>query len=87
MKLTSKTVAGLALPVGKTDHIVWDDEVSGLGYRIRLGAGGKLLRSWVAQYKRAGATRRVTLGQGGLIGAEQARLAARKLLAQVVLGF
>ena len=47
MKLTAKAVAGLQLPPGKTDVIYFDDEISGFGFRLRLGAGGKLLRSWI----------------------------------------
>jgi integrase len=86
MRLTAKAVAALTLPAGKTDHIEWDDEVRGFGYRLRAGAGGKLLRSWIVQYKRAGASRRMLLGSAAVVGAEAARLQARKLLGKVALG-
>jgi integrase len=86
MKLNAKAVAALSMPAGKTDHIEWDDEVRGFGFRLRLGAGGKLLKSWVVQYKRAGATRRMLLGPAAVLGAEAARLQARKTLAKVVQG-
>ena len=85
MRLDAKTVAALKLD-GKTDTIFFDDDMPGFGYRLRLGAGGKLRSSWVAQYKRAGATRRLLLGAGEVLGAEQARQAARKVLAKVALG-
>jgi integrase len=85
MKLTAKTVTGLDLD-GKDDVIHFDAELPGFGLRLRRAAGGKVLRSWVCQYKRAGGTRRITLGRVGVLGAEQARAAARKLLAKVALG-
>ena len=53
MKLDAKTVATLKLG-GKNDAIHFDGEMAGFGFRLRLGAGGKVLRSWVVQYKRAG---------------------------------
>jgi integrase len=86
MKLSSKTVAALALPAGKRDHIEWCDDLSGFGYRLRLGSGGKVLRSWVAQYRRAGGTRRATLGSAQVLDADSARAAAKKVLAKVALG-
>ena len=65
VKLDAKSIAALKLD-GKTDAIHFDDSMAGFGYRLRRGAGGKVLRSWVVQYKRAGATRRITprLGRG-----------------------
>src|SRR5262245_20126338 len=84
MKLDAKTVAALKLE-GKQDAIFFDDAMPGFGYRLRL-SGGKVRRSWVAQYKRAGATRRITLGSAEVLGAEAARVAAKKVLAKVALG-
>ena len=46
MKLTQPTVNSLTLPLGKSDAIFFDDEVPGLGLRIR--GGDK--RSWIFQY-------------------------------------
>jgi integrase len=86
MKLTAKTVAELTLPVGKTDVIHFDAELAGFGFRLRRGAGAKILRSWVAQYKVSGKTRRLLLGSAAVLGAEQARAAAKKVLAKVTLG-
>jgi integrase len=85
MKLDAKTVAALDLG-GKKDVIHFDDTIQGFGYRLRLGSGGKVLRSWIAQYRRAGATRRVLLGSAGVLSAEAARTAAKKVLAKVALG-
>ena len=86
MILNAKNVTKLDLPAGKSDHITWDDTLPGFGFRLRAGAGGKVLRSWVAQYRRAGGTRRVKIGLAGAINAEQARIAARKILGAAALG-
>ena len=86
MKLDTKSIAALALTPGKTDAIFFDAQLPGFGFRLRQGAGGKVLRSWVVQYKRAGATRRLRLGSAGVLGAEAARAAARKVLGRVALG-
>ena len=75
MKLDSKTVAALTL-AGKKDAIFFDDVVKGFGFRLRAGAGGKTLRTWIAQYRRAGATRRMLIGSAEVLTAEKARAAA-----------
>lgn len=86
MKLTQKVVAALVLPAGKTDVIFFDEVLSRFGFRLRVSAGGKVLRSWVCQYRHAGQTRRRTLAAAEVVGAEAARAAAKKLLAKVDLG-
>jgi integrase len=86
MRLTDKTIAGLALPAGKTDAIHFDGELRGFGLRLRAGAAGRLLRTWICQYKRAGRSRRILIGPAEVLGAEPARAAARKLLARIALG-
>jgi integrase len=85
MKLDAKTVATLDLG-DKRDAIFFDEGMPGFGYRLRLGSGGKVMRSWIVQYRRAGATRRILLGSAEVVGAEAARVAAKKLLAKVALG-
>jgi integrase len=85
MKLDSKTVAALKLG-SKSDLIFFDDQLPGFGFRLRRGAGGKINKSWIAQYRRAGGTRRVLIGNADVINAEAARAAAKKILAQVALG-
>jgi integrase len=86
MKLTAKTTAALPLPVGKSDVIHFDEQLPGFGLRLRRGSGGKVLRSWVCQYRRAGQTRRVLLGSAEVLGTEQARLQAKKVLGAVAMG-
>jgi len=85
MKLDAKSVGALKLD-GKKDAIAFDDNMPGFGYRLRQGGGGKVLRSWVVQYRRGGATRRLLLGSAAVLGAEAARAAAKKALAKVALG-
>jgi integrase len=86
MKLTAKAVNALTLPPGKTDIIHFDDQLPGFGFRIRQGAGSKVLRSWVVQYRRASATRRMLLGSAEVVSAEAARQAAKKALGAVANG-
>jgi hypothetical protein len=86
MRLTDRTVAGLALAADKVDRIHFDAELAGFGYRLRRGAGARMLRSWVVQYRHAGIVRRYLIGSAEAIGAERARVEARKMLAKVALG-
>jgi integrase len=86
MRLDAKSVAALKLD-GKTDAIHFDDTLPGFGYRLRRSHdGSRVLRSWIVQYKRAGASRRILLGSAEVLGADPARVAAKKLLAKVALG-
>jgi integrase len=85
MKLDAKAIARLALPAGKTDAIYFDRDMPGFGLRLR-DSGNGVRKSWIVQYRRAGATRRMLLGSADVLGAEQARLAAKKVLAKVALG-
>ena len=82
MKLDTKTIARMTLPPGKTDHIEWDDTLSGFGHRVR----DKAKPTYVVQYRHAGRTRRVTIGDARKLSADQARKAAKQVLARVELG-
>jgi integrase len=87
VNLTAKSVAALVLPADKNDTIFFDDQRPGFGYRLRRrGSDGPVRRTWVAQYRRAGGTRRVKLGDTSVVSAEKARLAAKKVLGAVALG-
>jgi integrase len=85
VKLTTKSVASLKLPPGKADMIMFADDLPGFGLRLRT-SGERVLRSWVCQYRRGGATRRLLLGSADVVGVEQARAAAKKALAKIALG-
>ena len=82
MKLTEKGIRGLELPGGKSDHIHWDDEIPGLG--IRLRAGGS--RNWIFQYKVGGKNRRMSLGAVIPESVRTIREQAAQLHAKVKLG-
>jgi integrase len=86
LKLDARTIAGLALARGKDEEFCWDTELEGYGLRLRRRSDGSLRRSWVAQYRTNGHTRRINLGTVEKVVPAQAREAARKILARVALG-
>jgi integrase len=87
MKLTAATVRALTLPPGKTDHVEWDSDLPRFGLRLRLSHDrSKVLKSWTVQYRHGGRKPRIKLGAPETLSAEQARVAARKILAAVDLG-
>jgi len=85
LKLDTKTVAALTLARGRNEDFAWDTELEGFGLRLRRGAGD-VRRTYVAQYRAAGRTRRVTLGTAERLTPAQARDGARRILAKVSLG-
>ena len=82
MKLTQKTIAALALPAGKTEIIVFDEDLPGFGVRMRAGG----TRSWIYQYKIGNQNRRITLGSLAALTPARARETAGDLHAKVRLG-
>jgi integrase len=84
MKLNAK-IAAAELPAGRDDHVIWDDDMPGFGLRLRAGSG-RVRRTYIVQYRTAGRSRRLLLGSADVLGAEQARAAAKKALAEVALG-
>ena len=81
MKLTQDTVAKLTLPPGKTERVVWDDDVPGFGVRLRPHSA-----TYVFRYRRGPRQPRVTIGAVAAITAAQARTNASQLYAKVKLG-
>jgi integrase len=82
VKLTENAVAKLKLPPRKSETIVFDDDVAGLGLRLRAGGS----KTWVFQYKIGTQQRRITLGKYPALHPAQARKTAAKLHAEVRLG-
>jgi hypothetical protein len=82
MKFTKTSVAALALPAGKVDHIVFDDDTAGFGVRLRSTGS----RIWIAQMRINGRTRRMAIGDVGRIELETARGFAKRFFAQALLG-
>ncbi len=75
-------VPTLAVPVGKTEAIFFDDDIAGFGLRIRAGGG----RVWVFQYKLGLKHRRLTLGSANSMDVATARSKARLLQAAARMG-
>jgi integrase len=83
MKLTLATIDGIKLPKSKKDLIVFDEMLPGFGLRIRAGGS----RNWIVQYELHGhRQRRVTIGSVKVFSPEEARKAAREILAKARLG-
>jgi hypothetical protein len=59
MKLDANAIAAVDLD-GKRDLIVFDEELPGFGLRLRA-SGDRVRRSWIAQYRAAGRTRRMLI--------------------------
>jgi integrase len=85
-KLTEAKVAQFlkaGLPEGKTEAMLWDGAVSGLGLRMRKGAA-----SWIYSYRPKGAgrsavSRKVTIGRQGAFSLKEAETTAKLLAGQV----
>ena len=82
MRLTKASVAKLSFPVGKAEHVVYDDDLAGFG--LRMHPGGR--RTWFVQYRLGQKQRRLRLGTLEQIDADKARVHARAALAKVSLG-
>lgn len=82
MKLTKAAVAQMTLPPGKSELVVFDDEVP--GFALRLRASGA--RIFVFHYRHGPIQRRISIGTATAIPAAEARAQAIKLYAAVKLG-
>jgi integrase len=82
MKLTVKSVKAVQLPKGKTEAIVFDDDVPGFGLRIREGGS----RTLILQYKIGEKHRRMALGSVAAVNFADTRKEAERLYARVKLG-
>lgn len=79
-KLT-KTVVDSLKP-GTPDYFVWDDLLPGFGVRVR--PSGR--KTYIAQYRAGGRTRRVKIGHHGPLTVEEARKEAKAILGDVARG-
>lgn len=86
MKLTKTAVETAALPVdGKTKALYWDEGKGAVtGFGLSVTANG--VRSYVAQSRVNGETRRVTIGRHGVWTCELARDHARVVLQDMAKG-
>src|SRR5262245_3440108 len=85
LRLDQKTVTSIALEAGRNEDFAWDTELEGFGLRLRRGVD-KLRRTYVAQYRANGRTRRITIGPVERFTPAEAREGARRLLARASLG-
>ena len=77
IKITKRTVE--ALKAAAKDYIAFDTDLPGFG--VRVMPSGK--RFFLVQYRRHGRTRRVMIGQFGIVTAELARREATIKLGSV----
>jgi integrase len=70
-------VAAVALPAGKSDHLIPDGTVPGLALRLR--GGGK--RTWVFTYRIGRKQRRISLGSATAFSVQEVRRRAAQLYA------
>jgi integrase len=82
VKLTSKSVADLKLPEGKSDYVEWDDDVAGFGVRIRQGG----TRTWIYRYRIGKQQYSMTLGSATSVPLATARRNAADCEAKIRLG-
>src|SRR5262249_46242340 len=76
MKLTAQTIAKLELLAGKIDFVFFDDDVQGLGLRMRKGSS-KTSYTWIFQYSRNGNAKRMRVGEYPTLSPQAARDIAR----------
>ena len=79
-KLTKRAVD--ALPLEAKDYFVWDSQIAGFGVRV-MPSGAK---TYQAQYRKGGRTRRVSIGRHGKITVDEARKLAKEVMGQVAKG-
>jgi hypothetical protein len=82
MKFTPAAIAALKLPADKSEALVFDDDLPGLGIRIRGGG----TRTWIFRYRVGRAVRRMTIGNADVVSLSRARQSAADLHARVHLG-
>jgi integrase len=80
MRLTDKAVTALTIPQGKSELLVFDDDLPGFGLRLRAGGS----RKWIYQYRHNGRQHRMT--NKASMDAARARAWAKKLHHEVGLG-
>lgn len=79
-KLTKRSLEGMEIK--EKDYLVWDSAMRGFG--VRVYPSGK--KTYLVQYRVARRTRRITIGQHGVLTTEEARKRARQLLGEVAHG-
>ena len=87
MRLTEKLAFSLGLEAGQDDRIWFDDDITGFGLRVRRikkwngqYSNKEPARTWLFQYRIAGKTRRLVIGQAPAVRAGRARQIVRSYM-------
>src|SRR4051812_21119241 len=81
-RISKRTVDALACPPGKDRVFLWDDALAGFG--VAAFPGGR--KVYVAQFRKDGRSRRITIGEHGRLTPDEARSQAKQLLGAVERG-
>jgi integrase len=81
-RITKRAVDALQCPGGKDREILWDDALSGFG--VAAFPSGK--KTYVAQYRQDGRSRRANIGEHGRLTPDEARSQAKTILGAVETG-
>ena len=78
-RISKRSIDALTCEPGKDRTFLWDDALAGFG--VGAFASGK--KVYVAQYRQAGRSRRITIGEHGRLTPDEARREAKKLLGAI----
>src|SRR5208282_5821290 len=81
-RISKRSVDALTCPPGKDRKFLWDDALAGFG----VAAFPSKKKTYVAQFRRDGRSRRVAIGDHGRLTPEEARSQAKTILGQVEQG-
>lgn len=81
-RISKRSVDALFCPEGKDRSFLWDDDLAGFGVTA-FPTGRKV---YVAQYRKDGRSRRVSIGDHGRLTPDEARSQAKKILGAVETG-
>lgn len=81
-RISKRSVDALVCPAGKDREFLWDDALAGFG----VGAFPTGKKVYVAQFRKDGRSRRVSIGEHGRLTPDEARSQAKTVLGQVEQG-
>jgi integrase len=81
-RITKRAVDALQCPAGKDRGFLWDDDLAGFGVAA-FPTGRKV---YVAQYRKDGRSRRISIGEHGRLTPDEARKQAKVILGAAEIG-